>query len=200
MSKVEFMKSSVPESYSQALQAQNMIFAANYADIIGYTTFAAVGDLLRNIKSLEKPTAFVFRDEANNIIAAAVVKYIESEDPEHPEGNWNYTWSLDGSNIPDGANVTDLSNEMTQMYFVARSGDKYGMEYKKGCLAPMHTIFIKCIREWLTANATADEEAELVLPDIFSARSGIEDNELVMSIEPLGKFVQLIKDDADLEV
>ena len=53
MSKVEFMKSSVPESYSQALQAQNMIFAANYADIIGYTTFAAVGDLLRNIKSLK---------------------------------------------------------------------------------------------------------------------------------------------------
>ena len=74
------------------------------------------------------------------------------------------------------------------------------MEYKKGCLAPMHTIFIKCIREWLTANATAEEEAELILPDIFSARSGIEDNELVMSIEPLGKFVQLIKDDADLEV
>lgn len=200
MSKVEFVKSSVPESYSQALQAQNMIFAANYADIIGYTIFAGVGDLLRNIKSLERPTAFVMKDEANNIILAACVKYIESDDAEHPEGNWNYTWTFDGSNIPEGANVVDLENEMAQMYLVTRSGQRYGMEYKKGCLVPMHTVFVKCIREWLKANATAEEEVELVLPNIFSARAGIEDGELVMSIEPLGKFVQLIKDDSDLEV
>ena len=68
MAKTELMKTSIPEAVSQALNDQRMIYSASYVDILGYVTFAAVGDLLRTVKTLDRPTAFVFRDEANNII------------------------------------------------------------------------------------------------------------------------------------
>jgi hypothetical protein len=200
MSKTEFMKTSIPEAVSKALADQSMIFSASYVDILGYVTFAAVGDLLRTIKTLDKPTAFVFRDESNSIIAGAIVRKIEGSDEEHPEGNWNYVWSFDPADFTEDMNITDLSNPANPMYFVKRAGDKYGMEYFNGYLVPMHVTFIKCVKDWLITNAKEDEETEVELNDIFSARSLIEDGEVVLSIEPIGKFVQLIKDDADLEV
>lgn len=194
------MKTSIPEAVSKALADQSMIFSASYVDILGYVTFAAVGDLLRTIKTLDKPTAFVFRDESNSIIAGAIVRKIEGSDEEHPEGNWNYVWSFDPADFTEDMNITDLSNPANPMYFVKRAGDKYGMEYFNGYLVPMHVTFIKCVKDWLITNAKEDEETEVELNDIFSARSLIEDGEVVLSIEPIGKFVQLIKDDADLEV
>ena len=200
MSKTELMKSSIPEAVSQALNDQRMIYSASYVDILGYVTFAAVGDLLRTVKALDRPTAFVFRDEANNIIAGAIVRHIDSTDADHPEGNWSYVWSFDPADFTEDMNITDLANPADQMYFVKRAGDKYGMEYKQGCLVPMHITFIKCVKDWLVSNAKEGEETEVELPNVFSARSGIEEGEIVLSIEPIGKMVQLIKDDADLEV
>lgn len=198
--KSDFVKSTLPAMYSQALNEKTMIFPANYADIIAYTTFSAVGDILRATKSLEKPVGFAFKDEAGKPILTAVVQHVPSEDPEHPEGSWSYFWTFNESGIPKGTAITDLNNEMAQLHFVARAGDKYGMEYKPGCLVPMHTIFVSCLKEWLTANAKEEEETEIEMPNVFIARSGYEDGEMVLSIELLGKFVQLIKDDAKLEV
>jgi hypothetical protein len=200
MSKLEFMKTSIPEAVSQTLADKSMVFSASYVDILGYVTFAAVGDLLRTIKTLDKPTAFVFRDESNAIIVGAIVRKIDGTDEEHPEGNWSYVWSFDAEDFTDDMNITDLGNPNTAMYFVKRAGDKYGMEYFNGCLVPMHTAFVKCLRDWLEVNAKEEEETEVELNDIFSARSQIEDGQIVLSIEPIGKFVQLIKDDADLVV
>jgi hypothetical protein len=200
MAKVEFMKSTLPEIYSQALNQLNMIFAANYADIIGYVSIAGVGDLLRNIKSLEHPTTMAFKDETGKIVVAATVEHVPSEDAEHPEGNWRYSWTFNEADIPEGTEVVDLNNEMTKMYFVKRAGDKYGMEYKAGCLVPMHTLFFKCMKEYLESNAGNEDGVELELPNVFLARAAVEDGETVLSIEPIGKMVQLIKDDCDLEV
>jgi hypothetical protein len=201
MSKVEFMKTSIPEAVSQALANNSMIYSASYVDILGYVTFAAVGDILRTVKTLDRPSAFVFRDESNSIIAGAIVRKVEGSDENHPEGNWSYTWSFDQEDfVMEDMNITDLSNPTNTMYFVKRAGDKYGMEYRTDCLAPMHLIFIKCLKDWLITNAKEDDETEVELANVFSARSGYEDGKVVLSIEPLGKFVQLIKDDADLEV
>jgi hypothetical protein len=198
--KVEFMKSSLPELYSQALQEMHMVFSSNYAHMVAYTAISAVGDLLRSTKSPDKAAAFVLKDESNNTLVCAVVKFIDSNDPEHPEGNWSYSWSFSDEIIPEGAAVSDLNNAMVQNFFVNRSGHKYGMEYQAGMMVPMYVIFFKCLREWLESNAKPEEECEIEYTDVFSARAGYEDGELVMSIEPLGKFVQLIKDDAELEV
>ena len=200
MAKTELMKTSIPEAVSQALNDQRMIYSASYVDILGYVTFAAVGDLLRTVKTLDRPTAFVFRDEANNIIAGAIVKHIDSEDPEHPEGNWSYIWSFDAEDFTEDMNITDINNQADQLYFVKRAGDKYGMEYKAGVLVPMHVTFLKCVKDWLTTNVVEGEELEVEQPNVFLARAAIEDGQVVLSIEPLGKMMQLIKDDADLEV
>ena len=200
MAKTELMKTSIPEAVSQALNDKRMIYSASYVDILGYVTFSAVGDLLRNVKALDRPTAFVFKDEANNIVAGAIVKHIESTDPKHPEGNWSYVWSFDPADFSEDMNITDLSNPADQMYFVKRAGDKYGMEYKPGCLPDMHLAFIKCVKDGRVSNVHEGEELEVEQPNVFLARAAIEDGEVVLSIEPLGKMVQLIKDDADLEV
>ena len=200
MAKTELMKTSIPEAVSQALNDQRMIYSASYVDILGYVTFAAVGDLLRTVKTLDRPTAFVFRDEANNIIAGAIVKHIDSEDPEHPEGNWSYVWSFDAEDFTEDMNITDINNQADQLYFVKRAGDKYGMEYKAGVLVPMHVTLLKCVIDWLTTDVVEGEELEVEQPNVFLARAAIEDGQVVLSIEPLGKMMQLIKDDADLEV
>lgn len=199
MSKIELMKTQIPDLYSKALADHGYTFSASYTDTIGKISFAAVGDVLRQSKTLDKPIAFVINDNAGQFIVAAIVKHIPSEDPEHPEGNWSYVWTFDPEDIAD-MNTADLGNEINQQAFVVRAGNLYGMEYLKGSLVPMHTLFFELVKEWLTTNAKEGEETELEQENVFSARSIIEDGEVVMSIEPIGKMVQLIKDDADLEV
>lgn len=200
MSKLELMKTQIPDLFSKALTDYGYIFNATFADVIGRISFAAIGDILRTTKTLDKPVAFVINDKAGQMIVAAIVKHIPSEDPEHPEGNWSYVWTFDPSEITEGMNIADISNEMNQQAFVVRAGNLYGMEYLKGSLVPTHTVFFQMVKEWLATNAKEGEEIELEQENVFSARSAIEDGEVVMSIEPIGKMVQLIKDDADLEV
>lgn len=199
--KVNFNESGIPELYSQALCEKGMVFSANYAYMIGWISMAAVGDILRNTISKEKnkPVAFVFKNETGDIICGAIVKFRESEDKDHPEGNFEYVWSFDPADFTDDMNVADLSNSLIQPYFVMRAGDKFGMEYMPGKLHPMHVIFFEVLKGFLSDNAKADEETEIVLDNVFSARSIIEDGQLALSIEPLGKMVQLIKDDKALE-
>lgn len=200
MSKIDFTKTQIPSLYSSVLEDYGYLFDATYADLIGKVSFAAVGDILREMKTLDKPVAFVINDNTGNMVVAAIVKHIPSEDAEHPEGNWNYVWTFDQADVTDDMNIADLSNEMNQRAFVVRAGNAFGMEYMQGSLLPMHTAFFQMVKEWLTTNAKEGDETEVELTDVFLARSQIEDGEVIMSIEPIGKMVQLIKDDAELEV
>lgn len=200
MSRKELMNSEVPSLISAALNSQSLTFNANYMYMIAHTTFAAVGDLLRANKSKENPVAFVIRDQTDSIIVAAIVRYIPSDDPEKPEGNWNYVWTFDPEDVTPDMIVADLNNQNNHHYFVTRAGNKYGMEYLPGCLIPMHTTFFSVLKGWLLENATEEDVTEIELPDVFLASAAVEDGETVISIEPIGKMVQLIKDDAVLEV
>lgn len=203
MSKIDFVKTQVPDNFARALNAQGYLFSASYADMIAWTSFAAVGDILRGIKALDKPAAFVFRDNVGQLVVAAIVKHIPSEDAEHPEGNWSYVWTFDPEDITEDMTIAEFSNEMNQKAFVLRAGDKWGIDYLPGSLTTVHTTLFQIIKEWLIANAKDDEETEMELTidgaGVFLARSAKEDGEAVISIEPLGKMVQLIKDDAELE-
>ena len=199
MTTVEMMKSTMPEMYSQALDGKGMIFSANFANIIGYTLVAAVGDALRNEKQLDKPTAFAFYDGGDRLLVAGLVKYDPSVDAEHPEGSWSYTWTFDPEDIKD-AKVLSLNNVENHRYFVSRAFDKYSMEFRNNFMPIMMNTFIEVLKDWLTSNAKEEEETEFTLTDIFTARCQKEGDEVVMSFEPIGKFVQLIKDDADLQV
>lgn len=194
------MKTQIPDLFSKALQDYGYIFNASFADIIGRISFAAIGDVLRQTKTLDRPVAFVINDKTGQMVVAAIVKHIPSEDPEHPEGNWNYVWTFDPEDITEDMSVADINNEMNQQAFVVRAANIQGMEYLKGSLVPLHTAFFEMIKEWLKTNAKEGEETEIEQENVFSARSIIEDGEVIMSIEPIGKMVQLIKDDADLEV
>lgn len=198
MSKMELMKTAVPDLYSKALADKQYIFQAAYADYIPWITFAAVGDILRENKSKEKPAAFVLRDGTGQIIVAAIVEFVPSEDPTKPEGNWRYYWTFDAADVTEGMIICELSNEVNQIPFVTRAGNKYGMEYLPGRIVMMHSFFFDILKEWLAQNAKEGEDTEIEMKNVFSARSTIEDGELVMSIEPMGKMVQLIKGDVDL--
>lgn len=199
MSKFEFAKTQVPDNYVKALNTKGFLFGASYADMIAKVSLAAVGDILREIKSLDKPAAFVFRDSVGQPIVSAIVKHIPSDDPEHSEGNWSYVWSFDPADITDDMLVADILNESNQRAFVVRSGELYGIEYLDGSLVSVITLLFQVLKEWLTANAKEGEETEIELKDVFLARSIIEDGEVILSFEPLGKMVQLIKSDVDLQ-
>ena len=198
MSKMEFMKTAVPDLYSKALNEKQYIYQATYVHYIGWITFAAVGDILRENKNKERPAAFVLRDGSGQIIVAAIVEYVASEDVEKGEGNWRYYWTWNADEVTEDMIICELTNEVNQIPFVTRAGNKFGMEYLPGRIVMMHTLFFEILKEWLTQNAKEGEETEIELPNVFSARSIIEDGELAMSIEPIGKMVQLIKGDIDL--
>lgn len=199
MSKIDFVKTQVPDNFVKALNGQGLLFNATYADMIAWTSFAATGDVLRGIKALDKPAAFIFRDSADQMIVAAIVKHIPSEDEEHPEGNWSYVWTFDPEDITEDMIIADINNESNANTFVVRGGEKWGMEYLPGTVVPIHTTFFKVLKDWLLTNAKEDEEMEIELENVFLARAAVEDGEKIISIEPLGKMVQLIKDDAELE-
>lgn len=199
MKTVKLMESQVPEITSRMINTDHELsLSAAVMDKIADVTFTAVSNLLKALKETNCPAVFVFDELNGDVIAAAIVEYHEAEDKSQP-GNWSYVWTFDKADIPEGAKIYTISNQMTHPYFVSTAGSKYHFGYETDSyIAIIHNCFLKVLKKYLDDNAT--EGITIELDGIFQARAAVEDGEIVKSIEVVGETKALIKSDDDVEV
>ncbi len=201
MAIMNFADTNIPENYSKALfneatwdltEAQSVAMADVYV--------TGVSNLLKDLKSKEMPTAFIFDEPNGNFIIAAIVRFIPNENEEMP-GHWNYVWTFNKEDIPAGSKEIRPKDADIQIYFRVIAAQKYTFGFKTpaACVDCGNFLF-KHIRKWLVDNAKADEEIGVTLDGIFQARAAVEDNEVVLSFEVIGETKAIIKSDADNEV
>ncbi len=199
--KYNFMETQIPELFSRGLYDEcGWDLGAGEAAKQASVFFIGTSEALKATKSKDYPVAFVFDETNGEINAAAIVRFIQNEDPSLP-GHWNYVWTVNGSDIPENARIIKLKDTDFQVYFRTVSAQKYNFGYKTpASMCDTGNYLMKCIKKWLADNAKPDEEVCVELEGVFQARAIVEDNEVVMSIEVIGETKAIIKSDADIEV
>jgi len=197
----KLMETSLPENYSRGLtDERGFTVAAMHADKIATLLFTGVSTCLKDAKSQEFPVAFAFEELNGDIIVAAIVQYYENEDAAQP-GNWSYVWTFDKTDIPEGAKVIKMADQITHPIFIAIAGKKFGMGFENNAyLVDLLTYFTKQLSKWLQDNAKEGEEVGIELDGIFQARAAVEDGEVVKSIEVIGETNAIVKSDKNIEV
>ena len=198
----KFMETSIPEIYSRGLDDEKCLtVGSNHVDKVATVLFTGVSNCLKAIKSKEKPAVFKFSDLKDDTIAFAVVAYHPNEDDKTKPGNWSYIWSFDDEDMPDDATVVNIKDGLTHPYFVSVAGNRYNMGFRRDdILIELMTYLLQTIKKYLIDNATAEDVTGVELDGVFQARSAIEDNEVVCSIEVIGETKAIIKSDEDIEV
>lgn len=201
MAMLKLMETSIPELYSRGLfDVKGLDLNAGQADKMADIFFTGASNALKDVKSKEYPVAFVFDEPNMDLNAAGIVRFIPSENTEMP-GHWNYVWTFNKEDIPDNARIVRLTDTDFQVYFRTAAAQKYVMGFvNPTTLVECGNYLMKQINQWLTDNAKADEEVGVELDGVFQARSVVEDNEVVKSIELIGETKAIIKSDADIEV
>lgn len=196
-------KTAIPEEMKIKMRTEATYdWDPNDTDIIYKITFVAISRFLGLMKSKENGSvALLINDYKGNLLMGAIVRYIPNEDNPNMPGNWNLSYTVDPEDLKDVA-VKHYSQDTAfhrVMTDVARQLENFGF---------ISTMFIEDVTKWcmelllecLDKNAKADEEVDIVMPDLFTARVKIEDDQKIMAIEPGAKTKQLIKDDANIEV
>lgn len=201
MKTMNLMETNLPELYSRGLyDEKGWDLGAAQTDKMAEVFFEGVSTVLKDIKSKEYPVAFVFDEPNGEFSGAAVVRFIENEDKNMP-GHWNYIWTFNKEDIPDNARQVRLKDIEFQVYFRTVAAKKFVMGFiSPASMVDCGNYLIKQIKQWLADNVTEGDEVCLSQEGVFQARAGVEDGEVVMSIEVLGETKAIIKDDAGNEV
>lgn len=200
MAMFNLMETTIPELYSRGLyDEKGYTLGAAQTENIASIYFIGTSEALRDVKTKEYPTAFVFEEANGTFNAAGIVRFIPSEDETQP-GHWNYVWTFDKTDIPENARIMRLKDADFQVYFRTTAA-KYRIGFcDTASLTELGNYLMKQLNKWLTDNAKPDEEVGVKLDGIFQARAAVEDNEVVKSIELIGETKAIIKDDAGNEV
>ena len=100
---MKFSETNLPHIYSRALFEEKCFdLAEEHADKMFDTLFIGSANLLKSIKSLDKPTAFVIKNLNGTVAAAAIVQYFKNEDDANNPGNFSLVWTFDEADIPEG--------------------------------------------------------------------------------------------------
>ena len=194
-------ETSIPQNYSTGLYNEHAFdISVDIGIKMGSVIFEAVSTLLGEIKSKSHATAFVINDFNKEFLCAAVVEYEANEDPKEP-GSWNYFWTWNKEDVPEGAVTTGSEDASNSSFFRGVSQGKYAFGFQDvGCIHTMVTYYLKTVKKWLDENASDKEEVGVELEGVFQARVAVENGEKVMSIEADGEMKKLIKDDSALEI
>ena len=190
----------LPANYSKVLfEEKNLDLAPEHLVKMFDTVFTGSANLLNHAKSLNAPTALIFRDLKQNVVAVSVVQFFPNEDASKP-GNWSLIWSFDEKDIPENALKIEFSDPQSHTYFRAVAGEKYGMGFKNvDCLVNCIICSFEQLKKWLDENAAEDKTIGIECDGLFKARVAIESNEKVFALEADGEIKNLIKDDAAIE-
>lgn len=197
---MEFNSTNLPAIVSKGLyEEKHYDIDTIHIDKLYYTLFYSVSAILREIKSKTNPVSFVIKDIKNNEIAAATVQYFDNEG-DNP-GNWSLTWTFDPKDIPENSNKeANLQNALYHPHFKSIAGEKWGMMFvDSSSLVNLMTYCVEQLYKWLDINAKEDEEVEITLDGVFTAKVVVEDGKKIFAIIPAGEVKTMIKDDITIE-
>lgn len=200
---LKLMETSIPELYSRGLyDVKGFDLGAAVTDKMADVFFTGVSTALRDVKSKEIPTAFVFEEPNMEMSVAAIVRFIPAEEDSNAPGHWNYVWTFYKEDIPENARIIRLKDTDFQVYFRTIAGQKFVMGFKSpSAMVDCGNFLMKQIKQWLADNAKPGEEVGVELDGVFQARAEVNSNgEVDMAIEVIGETKAIIKSDADVEV
>ena len=200
MKSMKLFETTLPQMYSKALFEEKCFdLAPEHSDKMFDILFTGAANLLRSIKSLEKPVACVIRDLKGNLVAGSVCQYFKNEDESQP-GNFSLVWTFDEADIPENALVVSIDDTKTHSYFIAVAGSKYGIKFKDAsCIVNTLSYTVGQLKKWLDENAKEGEIISVELDGIFQGRVEVQNGVKVFAVEPDGEIKNLIKDDAAIE-
>lgn len=192
----------IPKNYSTGLyHEKGYDLAADHTNKVLEVMVLGVTECLASAKSKEYPVVYSFVESNGEFIAAAIVQYFANEDDPTKPGNWNYSWTFDKEDLPEGEYRNISSNDTEFLsYFRAVGMTKYGMVFEQPDYAgDLFRYLLTVIRNYLNDNASEAEEKAVKYDGLIQFRVAVEDGEKVMSIEVDGEVKQIIKDDASIE-
>lgn len=197
---MKLFDSTLPQMYSKALFEEKCFdLAPEHTDKMFDTLFTGAANLLKSVKSLEKPVAFVINELNGNMVAAAICQYFKNDDANQP-GNFSLVWTFDPADIPEGALVISLDDTKTHSFFIAAAGSKYGIKFKDAsCIVNTLGYTMSQLKKWLDENAKEGQIVSVELDGIFQGRVEVQNGVKVFAVEPDGEIKNLIKDDAAIE-
>lgn len=197
---MKLFDSTLPQMYSKALFEEKCFdLAPEHTDKMFDTLFTGAANLLKSVKSLEKPVAFVINELNGNMVAAAICQYFKNDDANQP-GNFSLVWTFDPADIPEGALVISLDDTKTHSFFIAAAGSKYGIKFKDAsCIVNTLGYTMGQLKKWLDENAKEGQIVSVELDGIFQGRVEVQNGVKVFAVEPDGEIKNLIKDDAAIE-
>lgn len=198
----DFKDTKIPQIYSAGLYSEKGYdVAAEHAFKVLDIMVTGVTECLSDIKSKDFPVVFMFKQNNEEFIAAAIVQYFPNEDDMSQPGNWNYSWTFDKEDIPDNARMVYPSDNNMISYFRTTGTTKYGMVLEKADYASdIFRFLLATIKKWLDDNASETEVATVKYDGLIQFRVAVEDGEKVYSAEVDGEVKQIIKNDAAIEV
>lgn len=197
---MKLFDSTLPQMYSKALFEEKCFdLAPEHTDKMFDTLFTGTANLLKSVKSLEKPVVFVINELNGNMVAAAICQYFKNDDANQP-GNFSLVWTFDPADIPEGALVISLDDTKTHSFFIAAAGSKYGIKFKDAsCIVNTLGYTMGQLKKWLDENAKEGQIISVELDGIFQGRVEVQNGVKVFAVEPDGEIKNLIKDDAAIE-
>ena len=199
---LKLMETQIPQNYQTGLYNEKGYELApentsNVADIL----FTGVTECLADVKNKDIPVAFVFEENNQDFIAAAVVQFLPNEDDSSKPGSWSYSWTWYKDDVPANSRIIRACDTEMSTYFRGTGLRKYGMQWKDiNAIFECTRYFIIQVKKWLDANAVEGEEVGIELEGVFQATVAVEDGVKVFSITPDGEIKKLIKDDSAIEV
>lgn len=202
MTVTQFKDTPIPKNYSTGLyHEKGYDLAADHTTKILEVMVLGVTECLASIKSKDYPVVYSFVEKNDEFIAAAIVQYFPNEDDASKPGNWNYSWTFEKEDIPEGARVISSMDLEFLSYFRAVGMTKYGMVFEQPDFAgDLFRYLLALVKNYLSENASESDEKAVKYDGLIQFRVAVEDGEKVMSIEVDGEVKQLIKDDAAIEV
>lgn len=197
---MKLFETTLPQMYSKALFEEKCFdLAPEHTDKMFDTLFTGTSNLLKSIKSLEKPVAFLIKELNGKMVAAAICQYFKNDDTSQP-GNFSLVWTFDESDIPENALITTIEDTKTHSFFIAVAGSKYGIRFKDAsCIVNTLGYTMVQLKKWLDENAKEGTIVSVELDGIFQGRVEVQNGVKVFAVEPDGEIKNLIKDDAAIE-
>lgn len=194
---MKFEESSIPQTLSvlesgkgRAVQASEVHFAVK-------SYIAGITDFLALVKNKQTPTAVEIQDLKGNFIFGAVVSHRDAEgDDEAADGNWNYVFTFNKSDVPEDALVYTITNSQVFEVIAKRAFDLCRLTFTTPELyAELAIDVFNTIKDFLDQNAPAaeGEKFEVELEGYFEASVSIEAGEKWFSILPKGEMKHLLK-------
>ena len=157
---------------------------------------SGTADFLKQVKSKKEATALVYEDMKGNMIAAAIVEYLEGEDGN--PGNWSLVFTFDENDVKGREDIKTYSifGSGPKEVIAARAFDDFRLRYASpDHLAQIDSLCFKLLYDFLDQNAVEGEKFVLSHEGYFEASVEVVDGEKVMNLIPDGAIKRLIKDD-----